>query len=1109
MAADDSPQTRTRTMPAWKIEPPQPDPSHLRRIRLIERIERMLGGRGSTADTCLVAAPPGYGKTTLLAHWAESAAMPVVWYHADAGDADPATFVYGLIRALRTRLPRGHWQVKDLLASLREGALSPVDIRRCAEVFIADLRGHIAKPMALVITGVDTIAAASGSRELLERVLVRPPDGLRIVLECREIPGLRLSPLLPQRRLEGVGLEDLRFTQDELRDLLAIIGADADTTYIEHLQWLCDGWVTGALLATGALWPAWLAPRAGDELNREAVFGYLAAEVLDKLPPQLLDFAMRSALLSYMTAPLCRGLLGADDARERLAALERRTGFLSHVGRRPQEPVYRFQPVLREALLDQLASRLTEQERRELHARAAGLLEAAGDDEEAAQHYARAADYDGLCHLIETRRSALLRTGRGQTLARWIELLPPNLRADSPQLGISLVELHRVAGRTAEARAAVDEIVARLLPTGAKAPALTARALIVRADVRYIQGDYSDAIRDCEAALALAPEDADELIVQARFVLAACLKVSDGPEAALASLEGVEQRCQRLGDLWALARLHYIRSSLALAQGAFLQAEASAAAGLLYAQEAGDEVRAIACRLNLGAVHSHLGQIESSRRDLTAALEQARAVGHVQGEAYALVNLGDLELTAGNYAAALDMLRPAAELGQQIDDQQLRASMATVYPYALTLGGDPEAALRWLSPVIAALPDERSGLDWARASCTLGFVRYRLGDVAGAEEVLTRVIAYTDAHQDLADCARALLTLAAVRLATADVVQCHAALSDALRLARRIDGTPSALMDVRHLPALWPVLEEMDDPLAAQLLSAVARPLAHETKPAFSIRNRAAADSGQPDGHTDAAIRDDPIRVFALGETRVLLGTERVTRWTRPRTRELLLFLLDQGGAVRGDVIVEAIWNDRAEVAESEFRKTRHALKQALGRDCLAQEGGRWRLTVDCWVDAREFERLSDEGARLFEQGDAREAAVILRQALALWRGSYLDDCAGDWAFGRREALQRRYLDALEMLASIEMQQRHFDAAAQLCYQLLDADPTRESAHRGLMAYFAARGEFARALAQYTRCAGVLREQMDLTPSPQTDRLRASIRAKMREEHPAVAAMPF
>ena len=43
-----------------------------------------------------VAAPPGAGKTTLVASYLESRKLPGIWYQVDSGDADPATFFYYL-----------------------------------------------------------------------------------------------------------------------------------------------------------------------------------------------------------------------------------------------------------------------------------------------------------------------------------------------------------------------------------------------------------------------------------------------------------------------------------------------------------------------------------------------------------------------------------------------------------------------------------------------------------------------------------------------------------------------------------------------------------------------------------------------------------------------------------------------------------------------------------------------------------------------------------------------------------------------------------------------------------------------------------------------------
>jgi LuxR family maltose regulon positive regulatory protein len=46
-----------------------------------------------------VAAPPGAGKTTLVASYLESRKAPLFWYQLDASDADPATFFWYLVEA--------------------------------------------------------------------------------------------------------------------------------------------------------------------------------------------------------------------------------------------------------------------------------------------------------------------------------------------------------------------------------------------------------------------------------------------------------------------------------------------------------------------------------------------------------------------------------------------------------------------------------------------------------------------------------------------------------------------------------------------------------------------------------------------------------------------------------------------------------------------------------------------------------------------------------------------------------------------------------------------------------------------------------------------------
>lgn len=1095
-------QLKGTSLPAWKFEAPRLAEHVIARARLSEKIEQHLGRQRSSGDVLLVSAPAGYGKTTMLAQWAAASSVPVAWYHLDGGDDDPVTFLLGIVRALREALPvrnraRGRWGVKELVENIRNGVLSPLDLRRAKELLAADIRVHINQPTVLILTGVDQLTNKSGAHAILDGLLGRAPDFLRIVLEAREIPALRLSPLLPQGRLEGLGLEDLQLADEELVALLERVGITTEDEYTQQLQSLCAGWVMGVMLATGALWPSCLAVRASDQLNRDAVFAYLASEVIDHLPPRLSEFATRAAILSYMTEPLCNRFFDTRDARAYLAALEQQTGFVTHVGRRPQEPIYRFQPLLRQVLLDHLTRDVAgEQELREMHLRAGECLEEVDDLEEAIQQYARAEAFGRIVALIEQRKGSLLRAGRGATLVRWLDLLPEAVRTQYPVLQILLAELHQISGRTAEAFKAIQCVCERVLPHADPPSKVVAKALVVRANVHYTQGDYEAARQDCKAALQYAPDDAEELRVETLFTLAASSSILIGPDAAAEYLSTAEARCERMGDLWALARVHYVRSNLAISRGALVEAERAAATGLLYAQEANDEVRAIVCRLNLGAIRQFLGQTATARADLEGALVQAEAAGHIQARAYALVNLADLELTSGNYAAAVEMYEQVERSLASVEDQHLRVCVAAGMGYALARQGSAAGAKARLTQALVAISADAKGADWLQLTIALGVACYHGADFAHAELLLEQTIEYARSHGIRTELVQAQLALSATRLAREEANSARELLLDALEVGVQADGTPTLLLEARHYPTLWPELRTLSHPLAGGLLTMLA------------AERRAAADAPRVD---EAALDEhEPalITVHMFGEARVQVGTKTVTRWPRPRMRELLFFLLDRGEPVRGDVILDAIWPDKApETVEAEFRRTRSELNKALGgRSWLRQHNGYWHFTAPCQVDAREFQRLADEGERLAAEGHISNACATLRDALDFWSGPYLDEIYSDWAVLRREVLHLRHLEVLQHLADLEMETRQYDHAARHYYRMLELEEFSEAAHRGLMRYFAARGEYARAIAQYQTCAQVLHAGIGVSPAPQTTALYQTILARLQSSSRTIAA---
>ncbi len=208
--------------------------------------------------------------------------------------------------------------------------------------------------------------------------------------------------------------------------------------------------------------------------------------------------------------------------------------------------------------------------------------------------------------------------------------------------------------------------------------------------------------------------------------------------------------------------------------------------------------------------------------------------------------------------------------------------------------------------------------------------------------------------------------------------------------------------------------------------------------------------------------------------------------------------LLAEGRIVPADALLETLWGpEPPERANATLQTYISRLRRALGTDdskALRYEASGYRLDVTAeQVDARRFEELADEGARLLRTGDSAGAARALREALALWRGRLLGDADADFVRAAAARFDERRLTAQEDLYDAELRSGSAAAIVADLYEAVAASPLRERL-RGLLALALYRsGRQADALTVLDQGRRILRDELGLEPSRELRELQSRI----------------
>ena len=442
-----------------KLHRPRVTADLVHRPRLKERLNSSLD-----LPLTLVAAPAGFGKSTLLSAWLEAGDCPHAWLSLDEHDNDLGVFLAYFLGAVRTIFPNGLTATQALLSGV---SLPSLTVMACSLLNELDA---LERDFVLVLDDYHLISEPS-VHNLLAALLQHPLHRMHLVIVTRQDPPLPLRLLRARAQVTEIRGQDLRFSVPEIAQFMErTLGAPLTAEAITVLAEKTEGWATGLRLATLTL-------RYSGEIDGQIarlhaenrfVIDYLINQVQSHVPPAIQSFLLKTAILDRLCGPLCLAVIGPDSAETQpqtcLEWLEQNGMFTTALDTQGQW--YRYHHLFQELLRARLLQQSSAAEIAALHLRGSAWFAANGFIEEALHHALAGQDVAAAVRLVAQHRHALLNTEQRPRLERWLRMFPSTTLAYYPDLLLTrawIAELGRADARTIldsldQAQALVDQM---------------------------------------------------------------------------------------------------------------------------------------------------------------------------------------------------------------------------------------------------------------------------------------------------------------------------------------------------------------------------------------------------------------------------------------------------------------------------------------------------------------------------------------------------------------------------------------------------------------------------------------------------------------------------
>ena len=1067
-----------------KIIIPRRKTEILSRPRLLSILDNVLD-----LKLLILAAPAGYGKTSLLIDYAYHTQLPVCWFSIDALDVDPQRFIAHFISAIRNCFPSFGEASLSALSNLNQDSLN---LEPVISIIINEAYDQISEHFVFVLDDYHLVRDCKPIDEFINRITLEMSENCHLVIASRTLLTLPdLTLLVARSQVEGLSYEELAFLPEEIKQLYSVnYHQNISEEAASELVMQTEGWITGLLLS------AQLSPKETSNRLRLArvsgigLYEYLAQQVLEQQSEELILFLKRTSLLEEFDAELCGRIFAKVEGikkqnwQDMVDLLLRENLFVLPVD---DETLHlRYHHLFRDFLQNLMRSERPE-ETAQIESHLADYYEECNEWEQAFAIAQRSGDLDKIIRIILRAAPSMIIGGRLTALSSWLDAVPLQFRHTRPELLSIDGTIAMLKGDVKTSLGLLNLAIEGL--SGTPQSVELARALIRRSYLYRHIGNYAKEKADAQEAVNICRKAPGMEKLEAEALRALGLSYFHSGEImkALETITSSLDRYNLLGDEMDAAKVLLDLGLVHITLGQLEEADAVYHKSLAYWQSSQNSLWQANLLNNIGMVQHLSGKHEQAAQSFEKGISHARLASNPRMEGFSLNSLGDLYRDIRALSEARRAYQLARSTLKSVDDQALHVFLALSEAVLERLTGNKKEMERKIEDAfaIARSGSSKFEINICRLEQSISAVLQK--EYSGTTEVLDELNKFFSTEGYHLEELRAHYYLALVNYLKSPSEATEKEFSELVKiyLSGR-DRTSFISFAYESFQLLLEQKQFFDQAGSLQEFLNELRKFDESLTPLRRTIRR----------HSETVQFTIPKLVIkSLDKCLVRIGDHSVTlsEWKTQMVRDLFFFILLHPDGVTKEEIGEAFWPESTiETIRVRFKNAIYRLRHALGSESITfiDDSYRFNRTLDFDYDAENFvQELS------MAQADASLEDQIhhFRQAINYYHGKYLPKLDYDWVLIQREQYERMFISAITKLMELLLQTGQHQLVIHYADRAIEEDSCLEDAYRFAMQAYAASGDRVAVSRYYEKCRNILIKELDIEPTPQTNTLYKSL----------------